>query len=328
MSAQGWPARAAVIGVGTMGTGFAQLLALAGIETTVADAAPELARAGAERAVELARRFEGDGLMPPGSAEAIEQRVTHASSIEEAVAGAGFVIEAVREDAEVKRDAFRRIAAAAPADAVVASNTSAIPIRELATAFDDGTRFLGTHWFNPPQWVPSVEVIPGPSTAPEVIERVHGLLRRLGKRPATVGDAAGFVANRIQFAMFKEAASIVDDGVATAEEVDEVVRASFGFRLPFFGPFRIADMAGLDVYEGAYRALESDLGERFSIPPSVAELVARGRLGTKSGGGYSDVPADVLPELVAWRDRAYVELSALLDRLEREAPATKKDGEA
>lgn len=320
-----WPARAAVIGVGTMGTGFAQLLALAGVETVVADASAELAEAGRERAVTLARRFEAAGLMPSGATDLIAGGTRAAESMEAAVAEAEFVIEAIQEDPDVKRAAFARIEAAAPPAAIVATNTSAIPIRELARVFSGGaggTRFLGTHWFNPPQWVPCVEVIPGPDTRPDVVERVHGLMRRLGKRPVTVGDAAGFVANRIQFAMFKEAAAIVDDGVATAEQVDAVVRASFGFRLPFFGPFMIAEMAGLDVYAGAYRALEDDLGERFTVPPSVAELVERGRLGTKAGGGYFSLAPDVLPELVAWRDLCYTALSELLEGLERDVPAT------
>ena len=317
MSENAWPRRAAVIGVGTMGSGFAQLLALAGIPTRLADASRELAKAGRDRAIEGARRFEADGLMPAGAAEKIAVAVSAAPSIQSAVTGADFVIEAIREDPATKREAFAIVDGAAPAGAVIATNTSAIPIRELAGAFRDGSRFLGTHWFNPPQWVPCVEVIPGPDTSDAVVERVHGLMRRLGKQPTTVGDAAGFVANRIQFAMFKEAVSVVADGVATPEQVDEVVRASFGFRLPFFGPFKIADMAGLDVYDGAYRALEQDLGGRFSVPEPVAKMVAGGRLGTKAGGGFFDAPPDGLPELTARRDRSYAALSALLEELDQ-----------
>lgn len=312
-----WPRTAAVLGVGTMGGGFAQLLALAGIPTRVADASPELAEAGRERAVEGARRFEADGLMAAGAADEVDAALAAAASIEDAVADAEFVIEAIREDAATKRDAFGLVDRAAPSGAVIATNTSAIPISDLAGAFHDGTRFLGTHWFNPPQWVPCVEVIPGPDTSDAVVERVHGLMRRLGKQPTTVGDAAGFVANRIQFAMFKEAVSVVADGVATPTQVDEVVRASFGFRLPFFGPFKIADMAGLDVYDGAYRALEREFGERFAVPGRVSEMVAGGKLGTKAGGGFFDTPADELPKLTAGRDRSYAALSKLLEELER-----------
>jgi 3-hydroxybutyryl-CoA dehydrogenase len=316
MSDASWPRSAAVIGVGTMGGGFAQLLALAGIATRVADSSPELAAAGRERAVEGAGRFESDGLMRAGAADTIAEQLTAATSIEDAVADADFVIEAIREDPATKRDAFAVIERAAPDGAVITTNTSAIPIRDLAGAFRDGTRFLGTHWFNPPQWVPCVEVIPGPDTSDAVVDRVHGLMRRLGKQPTTVGDAGGFVANRIQFAMFKEAVSVVADGVATPEQVDEVVRASFGFRLPFFGPFKIADMAGLDVYDGAYRALEQDLGERFAVPGPVAEMVAGGRLGTKAGAGFFDTPPDELPRLTAGRDRSYAALSKLLEELD------------
>src|SRR5262249_27045115 len=149
----------------------------------------------------------------------------------------------------------------------------------------------------------------------EVVERTAALLRRLGKQPVSVGDAGGVVANRLQFAMFKEAVSIVADGVATAEQVDEGVRNSFGFRLPVFGPFMIADMAGLDVYAGAYAALEADLGERFAAPPELTERVAGGRLGAKAGGGFSSLGPDDLPRVARERDRAYVALGRLLASL-------------
>jgi 3-hydroxybutyryl-CoA dehydrogenase len=313
-----WPRVAAVAGVGLMGSGFAQLLALAGIETLVADATPELAVAGRERAIALAVGFEGAGLMAPGSADAIAGRVRAVDGIEAAAEPADFLLEAVVESPPAKHAVYRRVEAAIAPDAVIASNTSAIPIRELATALERPERFVGTHWFNPPQWIPCVELIAGPATAPATLERAAALLRRLGKRPVEVGDAGGFVANRLQMAMYKEAVAIVADGVATPAAVDEVVRGSFGFRLPLFGPFAIADMAGLDVYAGAYAAMEADLGERFAVPPQLAELVEGGRLGAKSGGGFSSLGPDDLPRVARWRDRAYVALERLLAELDRE----------
>jgi 3-hydroxybutyryl-CoA dehydrogenase len=298
-----------------MGAGFAQVLALHGVQVAVADARPELAAAARERLVAQARAFEDRGLLGAGSAERIARAVTAAASVGAAAQDAGLVLEAVTEDPAVKRAVYAEAAEAAPRDAVIATNTSAIPIRELAAGVPGPERFLGTHWFNPPQWVPCVEVIPGPTTDAEVVGRVVALLRRLGKRPVTVGDAAGFVANRIQFAMFREAAACVADGVASPEQVDEVVRSSFGYRLPFFGPFTIADMAGLDVYAGAYGALERDLGSRFSVPPQVRELVAAGRLGTKAGGGFLDLSPEQAAALVEQRDAAYVALAALIEEL-------------
>lgn len=327
MSSKDWPQRVAIVGAGTMGAGFAQIFSLAGIPCWIADVDGERAKASRAGLIDLARRFEAAGLLGAGETKRIEEGVRAAPSVEAAVDGADFVIEAVTEDKDVKRSVYSIIEAAAPERAVVASNTSAIPIHELAEFLERPERFLGTHWFNPPQWVPCVEVIPGPRTDPAVVERAHELLRRLGKRPVTVGDAAGFVANRIQFAMFREAALVVEEGVATAEQVDEVVRASFGFRLPFFGPFMIADMAGLDVYSGAYRTLEADLGTRFRVPSSLQGLTEGGRTGAKAGGGYFDWPEERLPQIVDHRDASYVALEKLLEQLQPSNPRADAQGE-
>lgn len=315
MSTTDWPRRVAIVGAGTMGAGFAQVFSRAGIPCRIADESNEFAVAARERLVDSARRFEEAGLLSAGEAEQVEDDVEASDSIGAAVDGADFVIEAVTEDKAVKRSVYDLIEASASEHTVVATNTSAIPIRELSEFFEYPERFLGTHWFNPPQWVPCVEVIPGPRTGDEVTGQVRRLLERLGKRPVVVGDAAGFVANRIQFAMFREAALVVEEGIATAEQVDEVVRASFGFRLPFFGPFMIADMAGLDVYSGAYQALEADFGQRFSVPSSVREFVQNGRTGAKVGGGYFDWPGKSLAKLAGHRDESYVALEKLLEEL-------------
>ena len=174
--------------------------------------------------------------------------------------GADLVVEAVLERPDVKLAVYEEIERAAGDDTVIATNTSSIPIAELAAGLRRPNRFLGVHWFVPPLLVPCVEVIRTPSTDERVVEIVVEALTRLGKTPVVVGDGPGFVANRIQFAMFREAARIVEDGIAGPEQVDEVVRSSFGFRLPFFGPFTIADMAGLDVYADIYETLERGLG--------------------------------------------------------------------
>jgi 3-hydroxybutyryl-CoA dehydrogenase len=160
-------------------------------------------------------------------------------------------------------------------------------------------------------------VIRASSTDDRVVDLVVDALARLGKSPVVVGDGPGFVANRIQFAMFREAARIVEEGIAGAAEVDEVVRSSFGFRLPFFGPFTIADMAGLDVYADIYATLERGLGAGFSAPDVLREHVARGEFGVKTGRGFLELSQAEADELVARRDRAYAGLA----RLRREVEA-------
>ena len=153
------------------------------------------------------------------------------------------------------------------------------------------------------------------STDRTLIEPIVDMLTRAGKEPAVVPDIPGFVCNRLQMALFKEAARMIEDGVSTAAEIDTVVKASFGFRLPFYGPFAIADMAGLDIYAAAYGTLEKGLGERFSIPPSLKERVDRGDYGIKTGGGYLGLSAEEAQALVSERDRSYASLGLLRQSL-------------
>ena len=235
-----------------------------------------------------------------------------ADGVADAVAGAGLVIEAVVERLDVKREVLAVCGDRAPADAVIASNTSSLRIDGLSRFVDRPGRFLGMHWFNPPEWTPGVEVIPAEGTDPQVVERTVAVLRAIGKRPTVVGDGPGFVANRLQSALFAEAVACVDDGLATPGEVDEVVRTTFGFRLPFFGPFQIADMAGLDVYREVFRTLERDLGGRFRPPAALERLVEADRLGTKNGAGFLDYTSDERERLVVERDRRYAALADLL----------------
>lgn len=310
-----WPERACVVGGGTMGAGFVQLLALGGCECTLADVSLAVASSARTRAIRAAERFAAAGLVDADAADRVTSAVAACESVEDAVGGASLVVEAVTEDQDVKRATLARIEAAAPPEAIIATNTSAIPIATLAAPLARPERFLGAHWFNPPQWVPCVEVIPGPATADDATTAVVALLRRLGKRPTVVGDSAGFVANRIQFAMFREAAAVVSEGIASAEAVDEIVRSSFGFRLPFLGPFAIADMAGLDVYLGAYRALEAD--HAMEPPALLRALVQDGRFGTKAGGGFvsREATRHDLDAAVARRDRAYHALARLIEQI-------------
>lgn len=295
-----------------MGLAFAQLLGLSGVECRIADIDASAARRARDRALAQADAFSVAGLMDADARSSIEEHVIPSASAEEAVHGVDVVLEAVPETLSLKVTLLTAIEQAAPEGCVIATNTSAIPIASLSRNLLRPTRFLGAHWFHPALWVPCVELIPGPESSPDSIERMRTLLLRLGKAPSVVGDGPGFVANRIQFAMFKEAAMIAEEGIASPEVIDEVVRSSFGFRLPFFGPFAIADMAGLDVYAGAYTALEQGLGSRLAAPDGVTERVARGELGTKTGGGFLDQTPQEAERMIASRDPLLVALSELL----------------
>ena len=245
-------------------------------------------------------------------AGAIRQNASWAPSLADAVAGADLVVEAVSEDVAVKKVVLAEIEQSASPRTVLATNTSSIRIAELGRDLEHPQRLYGTHWFNTAQFLPCVEVIEGPNASPHTTRQLMELLRRAGREPVLVADSPGFVSNRLQFALFREAALMVEEGIVTPERLDEVVRGSFGFRLPFYGPFAIADMAGLDVYTAVFEVLEKTLGGRFSCPEGLSQLVAQGRLGTKSGAGYYNFNMREIAKTKADRDRAYVAMAQTL----------------
>ncbi|PFG30190.1 3-hydroxyacyl-CoA dehydrogenase family protein [Paramicrobacterium agarici] len=305
----------AVVGSGYMGGGIAQVLALSGAHVRIADISEEIAKKNYDRLIDEARQFLADELFPADAVERIEANVEAAASIEAAVADADFIEEAVPEKIEIKHDTLRRISAAAREDAVIGSNTSTILIGSLAEAVTNPERFLGVHFSNPAPFIPGVELIPHEGTDESAIDTAEQIVAATGKESARVKDSTGFVLNRLQYALFHEATQIVEEGIATPEDIDTIVRTTFGFRLPAFGPFAIADMAGLDVYSFCYASLQTRWPERFATPDSLKQLVDAGKFGTKTGAGYLDVPEDRTPELVAYRNKAYVAIKKLMDEL-------------
>ncbi len=311
----------AIVGSGYMGGGIAQVFALAGRDVQIADVSADHAARSRARIIDEAADYAGRGLFPEDAAERVAARVTAAESIEAAVRDADFIEEAVPEILSVKHDILSRISAACRVEALIGSNTSTISIATLATEVVSPERFLGVHFSNPAPFIPGVEVIPHAATRSGAATEVIALLKEAGKLGVEVADVTGFVLNRLQYALFSEAARLVEEGVASAEAVDTITRTTFGYRLPFFGPFAIADMAGLDVYAFCYRSLAEGYPERFAAPEALSERVADGALGVKSGRGFLATPPDQLPALVAHRDNAYAAMSRLLADL-GEAPVT------
>jgi 3-hydroxybutyryl-CoA dehydrogenase len=314
VGALAWPRRAAIVGAGTMGLGVAECWIAAGVAVRLADATPEQTRLAHARLAERVQKHAEAGLADPE----VSARVASMAVVDDiagAVDDADLVFEAVFERIEVKRQVLTTIEAAARPTALIASNTSSLPIDDLAAGLGHPQRFFGMHWFNPPEWTPGVELIPAQSTDPQAVAQARDFLLAIGKRPIIVGSGPGFVANRIQMALFREALACVEDGLASPEAVDEVVRSCFGFRLPFFGPFQIADMAGLDVYRDVFGILERGLGARFQAPASFVARVEQGQYGTKTGSGFFQYTAQEREQLLIARDRYYAALSDLLARL-------------
>ena len=282
--------RIAVVGAGLMGHGIAQVFALAGHEVAITDPA-EAVLATAKSRIEANLRDLGDDL------SALE-RVAPCASLADAVQGADFVVEAALEDLAVKQQLFADIEAAARPGTILASNTSVIPITAIMGALRDRSRALGTHWWNPPFLVPLVEVIGTEWTSPEIIERTIVLHKAAGKTPVHVKkDVAGFVGNRLQHALWREAIALVEHGICDAETVDTVIKASFGRRLAVLGPLENADLVGTDLTLAIHKTVLPAIGSRPGPSPYLERLVTDGRLGMKSGGGFRTWTAGEQAEL-------------------------------
>lgn len=305
-----WPKSAAIIGAGTMGLGVAECFAAAGIAVRLRDATPELTRRAYDALQRRTRAHVDAGIASPELLARVAATEATAE-IADAVRDVDFIFEAVPERLDTKEETLRALSAVAAPEATIASNTSSLPIDTLAVFVHRPERFLGTHWFNPPEWTPGIEVIPHAGSSAECVARVTTFLAAIGKEPVVVKSGPGFVANRIQIALFLEAARCVAEGLASLEEVDAIVRSTFGFRLPFYGPFRIADMAGLDTYMRVIETLEERLGDRFFVPDTLREQVAAGRVGTKGGAGFFDYTQAERDRLLIERDRRYAALGAL-----------------
>lgn len=305
-----------VVGAGYMGGGIAQSLALGGYDVTIADADEVKSAQALKRLLKEAQEFEDQGLYATGSTQIIAQHLKDGITIENAVKDADFIEEAVFELPEVKMSVLSRICAAAPTEAIIGTNTSTIPVHVLKPSVTNAERFLTVHFSNPAPFIPGVELVASDETSQSTIDSVKDVLSRCGRQGAQVADTPGMVLNRLQYALLKEACNVVEEKVATIEDVDTIVRTTFGFRLGFFGPFAIADQAGLDVYANCFKTFEKAFGARLATPQLLQEEVANGRLGIKNGKGITgDFDDSSKTELVAYRNKAYAKMQLLLAEL-------------
>lgn len=277
--------RAAVLGAGTMGHGIAQVCAQAGMDVVLYDvqqSAIDQGLAGIER---MLRKGVEKGKVEKADADATLARVRGVPGLAEACAGADLVVEAVPESLELKQKVFREVEAAAGGDALLATNTSSLSIDKIADALGEPQRFLGLHFFNPVPLMVLLEIVTGARTAPGTVATARALAVRLGKEPIVVRDAPGFASSRLGLAIALEAMRMVEDDVASAQDIDRAME--LGYRHPM-GPLKLTDLVGLDVRLGIAEYLTEQLGERFRPPELLRRMVAEGRLGKKSGRGFYD----------------------------------------
>jgi 3-hydroxybutyryl-CoA dehydrogenase len=266
-----------VVGAGQMGGGIAQVVAASGRSVSLHDAAPGAVERGVETMRKSLARLAEKGGPEPGEV------LARVEPVDDLVA-ADLMVEAVVEDASVKEDVFRRADAVLPAEAVLASNTSSIPISSLAAATTRPDRVIGMHFFNPVPVLALVEVVRGLETSDATAEAITALARELGKTPAVANDFPGFVSNRILMPFINEAIWALHDGVAEAEAIDTI--AKLGFAHPM-GPLALADLIGLDTCVAIMEVLHEGLGDdRYEPCPLLRELVAAGKLGRKSKRGF------------------------------------------
>jgi 3-hydroxyacyl-CoA dehydrogenase len=300
--------RAAIIGTGTMGPGMGAVLARAGIDTALYDVSAEAlerAKSGVELAHGVLERLE--------AVQADGGGVRFETELAAAIDGADFVIEAVPEKLELKQELFPQLEAGVADGAILASNTSGIPITKIASVCSHPERVVGMHWSNPPHLIPMIEVIPGEQTSRETVDATAELVRRIGYHPVEEKEVPGFVENRILYAILRECLDLVDRGIISPEGLDLNVRWGIGYKLSVIGPMELLDMAGLDIYNAVGSYLNQDLSTSGEVSPTIRGLIDQGRLGMKTGGGIYDYTPEKIDEL---RGRRAAKLVAVRKALE------------
>jgi len=300
-----------VIGAGTMGHGIAQQAAMHGFSVAVVDHNESVLGKAGLMVKDHLEYMRAKGLLNAQDLEKTLARMRCSTDLAAEAAQADFVFEAVFEDLDVKRALFAKLGEFTRSDVVLSSNTSSFDIGKLCEVTRNPARVIGAHWFHPPQATPCIELIMAPQTSEQTLQKAQAMAVALGKYPTRCTNAPGFVANRIQFAMAAEAFKIVEEGLATPEEVDRIVKSSFGFRLGAFGPFEIADQAGIDVYLAIFEYLHAHLKHAQFAPPTLLRtLMEEKRLGIKVRKGFYDYSGDKANALRRVRDER------LFDRLE------------
>jgi 3-hydroxyacyl-CoA dehydrogenase len=302
-------ARATILGTGTMGPGMGAVLARAGIQVALYDVsaeAVERAKGGVEIARGVLDRLDAPSQDGGG--------VTFESDLQAALDGAELVAEAVPEQLELKQKVIADVEQHVADDAIIASNTSGIPITKIAEGLQHPGRVVGWHWSNPPHLIPMNEVIVGERTSEAAVEAIEQLTRDIGYVPVTLKkEVPGFVENRVLYAIMRECLALLDEGVVDAEGLDLCVKWGIGYKLAVVPPIQLLDMAGLDIYTAVASFLNQDLSNEQGISKTATDLRDAGRLGIKSGGGFFDYTPETVKELGAQRAGKLVGVRKVLE---------------
>jgi 3-hydroxybutyryl-CoA dehydrogenase len=274
----------AVVGAGTMGAGIAQVALEAGYPVTLIDSTQEAVDRGQQTIQGFLERKVTKETLTGQERDEMLARLATSTDMEQGVAGADMVVEAVFEDLALKQDVFSRLDACSPPGVILASNTSTLPISKIASVTTNSERVIGTHYFSPVPLMRLVEVVRGQDTSDEVAERTVALCESFGKSPILIGDVPGFIVNRFLCLLYNEAANLIHSGVATAEDIDSALK--LGCNWPM-GVAEIMDLAGVDITLQALTAMHEMTGEqRYEPSPLLKQMVANNHLGRKTGQGF------------------------------------------
>jgi 3-hydroxybutyryl-CoA dehydrogenase len=281
------PERITVVGAGLMGHGIAQIFAAHGHSIWLHDAYPDILDSAKDRVRANRSNMADHGVTLGAGIDEIVDRIRTSDDLSTACAGAEFVFEAVYENLELKQQIFADLDRLCPAETVLCSNTSVISITEIAEKAQQRQRIVGTHFWNPPYLIPLVEVVRAAESADECLQATYELLARVGKHPVYVQkDVPGFVGNRLQHALWREAFAIIDEGICDPATVDDVIRNGFGLRLPILGPVETADMVGLDLSLAIHDYILKHLNADPTPSTTLQAKVEAGELGFKTGSGF------------------------------------------
>jgi 3-hydroxyacyl-CoA dehydrogenase len=294
--------KVAVIGTGTMGPGIAQVLAQHEIEVQIFDIDPEQLKKARETLGANLNLMEQAGMLSGTGAADARNRIQDAASLTDAVRDADLVIEVIPEVMDLKARLLSELDEICGPDTILASNTSGLSITKMAQATQRPEKVVGMHWWNPPIIIPVIEIVKGESTGESVLQTIDNLIRKIGKVPVLVKkDVPGFLGNRLQYALMREAIALLNEGVASAEDIDTMIKAGIGFKFPVMGPLETIDMAGLDIYYRVSQYLNKDLDKSDGAAPIVAKMVEQGDLGLKSGKGFYDYSNQDIKALMGGR---------------------------
>jgi len=278
-----------VIGAGVMGRGIAQIFAVHGFSVRLMDVQSDSLQAVPDQMRAALTLMAANGIGNTAEIEPAIRRVHCTTSLTEAASRVNFVVEAVFEKLDLKQKVFQELDSVCGADTILATNTSVISITEIAAKAVHRHRIVGTHFWMPPYLIPLVEVVKGRDTSEEVMAATFALLKSVGKHPVRVNkDVPGFVANRLQHALWREAISIVERGIADPATVDECIRYGFGLRLPCLGPMENADMAGTDLTLSIHSYILKHLESSPEPSPLLKSIVEQNRFGFKTGKGFQE----------------------------------------